>query len=459
LLRNNTASTADLNQLNTALLESFDPTTAGHDMFALASEIFPICRSITGDGVRETLRCLARHIPIKTHEVPSGTPAFDWRVPKEWNIRDAYIKNAAGERVLDFRANNLHVVSYSTPIHGFFELEALKAHITTLPDQPALIPYRTSYYQEDWGFCMAHNCLQALPEGIYEVLIDSSLESGSLTYGEFFHRGETEEEILFSAHVCHPSLANDNCSGIALLAILAKHVATLRTRYSYRFLFAPGTIGAIVWLSQNEHVVERVAHGLVVSCVGDAGGPTYKMSRRSDAPIDRAMAHVLRQEPSAQIVPFSPYGYDERQYCSPGFNLPVGLFQRSQFAAFPEYHTSGDNLDFIGPTHLTASYQMIASLLEVLENDAVMCNTSPKCEPQLGRRGLYAPVGGSTDGAEQAMALLWVLNLSDGSHSLLEIAERAGLSFVAINKAARRLAAHGLLAGPAAIPDAMRHVS
>jgi aminopeptidase-like protein len=440
-------------------LDIFDETAAGRDIFALASEIFPICRSITGNGVRETLRSIGRHIAVETHEVPTDTPAFDWRVPKEWNIRDAYIKNAAGERVLDFQASNLHVVSYSTPIHGWFDLDALKAHITTLPDQPDLIPYRTSYYRENWGFCMAHNQLEALSEGLYEVLIDSSLDDGSMTYGEFVHRGETDEEILLSAHICHPSLANDNCSGIALLTVLAKHVATLRTRYSYRFLFAPGTIGAIVWLSRNEGIAARIAHGLVVSCVGDGGGPTYKMSRRSDALIDRAMAHVLRREDTAQIVPFSPYGYDERQYCSPGFNLPVGLFQRSRFGEFPEYHTSGDNLELIGPTHLAASYRMIVTLLDVLENDAVMYNTSPKCEPQLGRRGLYAPVGGIADGTGQTMALLWVLNLSDGTNSLLDIAERAGLPFVVIHEAARRLAAHGLLVRPSAFPAAVRHVS
>lgn len=433
---------------STSLLEEFDAATTGRDVFTLAADIFPICRSITGNGVRETLRHLGRHIALETHEVPSGTPAFDWRVPKEWNIRDAFIKNRAGERVVDFRASNLHVVSYSTPIHGFFRLEELKAHISTLPDQPDLIPYRTCYYKEDWGFCMAHNRLQALPDDVYEVLIDSSLEHGSMTYGEYFHRGETSEEILFSAHICHPSLANDNCSGLALLTYLAKHLSALRTRYSYRFIFAPGTIGAIVWLSRNEHRVSRIAHGLVVSCLGDAGGPTYKMSRRGDATIDRAMAHVLRHaSASPQIAAFYPYGYDERQYCSPGFNLPVGLFQRSRFATFPEYHTSGDNLDLIRPEHLAASYRMIATLVEVLENDTYMQNMAPKCEPQLGRRGLYSPVGGSTDGADQAMTLLWVLNLSDGTHSLLDIAERAGLSFAAVHQAARRLEEHGLLAG------------
>jgi aminopeptidase-like protein len=426
--------------------ERLSGAVTGQDIYQLVAQIYPICRSITGDGVRETLRCLQRHIALQVHEVPSGTQAFDWTVPREWNIRDAYIKNAAGERVLDFRACNLHVMSYSTPVQGRFRLDELKRHIHSLPEQPDAIPYRTSYYRDDWGFCMAHRDLQALADDVYEVLIDSSLKDGSLTYGEYVHRGQTDEEILLSAHVCHPSLANDNCSGVALLTCLAEHLAALETRYTYRFIFAPGTIGAIVWLSRNEQLVSRVSHGLVVSGVGDHGGPTYKRSRRGNSAIDRAMAHVLRHAaPSARIVDFSPYGYDERQYCSPGFDLPVGLFQRSQFATFPEYHTSGDNLDFVRPEHLAASYRMIVTALDVLEGEAYMRNRVPKCEPQLGKRGLYASIGGETAGAGQAMALLWVLNLSDGTHSLLDIAERSDLPFAVIRRAARRLEEQALL--------------
>lgn len=422
-----------------------DPRT-GHEIYELAAGIYPICRSITGSGVRETLRYLERHIPLETHEVPSGTAAFDWIVPREWNIRDAYIKNSKGERVLDFHASNLHVMSYSTPVRGYFQLSDLKPHIFTLPEQPELIPYRTSYYKEAWGFCMAHSRLQTLSDGIYEVMIDSTLEDGKLTYGEYCLRGETDEEILLSAHICHPSLANDNCSGLALLTCLAKHLAGRRTRYTYRFIFAPGTIGAIVWLSRNEHLVSRIVHGLVVSCVGDRGGPTYKRSRLGDCAIDRAMAHVLHHTaPAANLVDFSPYGYDERQYCSPGFNLPVGLFQRSQFATFPEYHTSGDNLDLIRPEHLSSSYRIIVSVLDILESDQRMWNTNPKCEPQLGSRGLYSSTGGTNQGPGQAMALLWVLNFSDGMHSLFDIAERAGIRFEVIHEAACRLRDEGLL--------------
>ncbi len=432
--------------MSVSFQELFADPASGEEIYNLAAEIFPICRSITGDGVRRTLRHLGRHIPLDVHEVPTGTPAFDWTVPREWNIRDAYIKNANGERVVDFQACNLHVVSYSTPVRGYFRLDDLKPHIFTLPEQPELIPYRTSYYKESWGFCMAHNRLQALPDGIYEVVIDSTLEDGSLTYGEYCHAGESDEEILLSAHICHPSLANDNCSGLAVLTHLASRLAGRRTRYSYRFIFAPGTIGAIVWLSRNEHRVSRIAHGLVVSCIGDGGGPTFKRSRRGDSAIDRAMTHVLRHgELAARMLDFSPYGYDERQYCSPGFNLPVGSLQRSQFATFPEYHTSGDNLDFIRPEHLASSLQMIGAALDVLENDAHMLNLKPKCEPQLGKRGLYSAMGGASDGPNQAMALLWVLSFSDGGHSLLDIAERCGMPFGAIREASHRLEEAGLL--------------
>jgi aminopeptidase-like protein len=418
----------------------------GEEIYALAAEIFPICRSITGAGVRTTLAHLARHIDLTVHEVPSGTPVLDWTVPQEWTIREAYIQGPAGERVVDFRANNLHVLNYSAPVRARLPLAELRAHIFTLPEQPDLIPYRTSYYSPAWGFCMAHRQLEALAEGDYDVVIDSTLADGALTYGEFFHRGKTEEEVLLSSHVCHPSLANDNCSGLALLTLLAARLSRRRTRLSYRFLFAPGTIGAITWLERNREMLPRIRHGLVVSCVGDGGGPTYKRSRRGDAAIDRAMAHVLRHEaPSAEVIDFFPYGYDERQFCSPGFNLAVGSFQRSQFGTFPEYHTNADNLDFIRTEHLGDSYRLIAGALDVLERDRVYRNTQPFGEPQLGRRGLYAAFGGDKHAASRNMAMLWVLNLSDGGQSLLDIAERAGMPFAVIADTADRLQEHGLI--------------
>jgi aminopeptidase-like protein len=434
--------------MTTALLleEEFQDRAAGEAIFALASDIFPICRSITGDGVRATLGHLSRHIDLEVHEVPSGTKVFDWTIPREWNITDAYIKAESGERVVDFRRSNLHVLQYSTPVRAKMRLSELKKHIFTLPEQPDLVPYRTSYYAERWGFCMAHAQLAALADGTYEVVIEASLQDGSLTYGEYLHRGSTEQEVLLSTHICHPSLANDNCSGLALLTYLAKRLARVPTRYSYRFLFAPGTIGAIAWLALNEKHLSRIRHGLVISGVGDAGGPTYKKSRRGDALIDRAMAHILRRAAVApRIVDFFPYGYDERQYCSPGFDLPVGSFQRSQFGTYPEYHTSGDNLGFIHADHLRESYAIIVAALEILEHDWRPVSRQPKCEPQLGRRGLYAPLGGDSREAARSMALLWVLNLADGHHGLLDIAERANLPFRTVAEAARRLRAGGLL--------------
>ncbi len=432
---------------------SLAPLTAnggiGEDIYALAAEIFPICRSITGDGVRKTIDLLGRHVPFQHHEIPTGTAVLDWEIPKEWNITDAYIKNAQGERVVDFHGSNLHVLNYSAPVRRRMSFSELEAHIFTVPNQPDLIPYRTSYYKDAWGFCMSHHQLAELGNagGEYDVVIESRLEPGALTWGEYLHVGESSDEVLLSAHVCHPSLANDNCSGLALLTVLARELAGRRTRLSYRFVLVPGTIGSIAWLATNEASLGRIKHGLVVSCVGDAGGPTYKRSRRGDALIDRAMTHVLRASAtSPNLLDFFPYGYDERQYCSPGFDLPVGLFQRSQFATFAEYHTSADNLDFIRAEHLATSFHWIVQTLDILERDRCLVNLCPRGEPQLGRRGLYGAIGGDRDAWTQNMALLWTLNLSDGKHSLLDIAERANLSFEVIASVAAILEGHSLLA-------------
>jgi aminopeptidase-like protein len=417
----------------------------GEQIFALAAKIYPICRSITGDGVRKTLHELSAHVDLQVHEVPTGTRVFDWTIPREWNIRDAYIKDARGEKIVDFARSNLHVVSYSVPVRKKISLAELRKHVHTLPAKPDVIPYRTSYYIEDWGFCMTHNLLESLRDELYEVVIDSTLTDGFLTYGEYLHRGDIEDEFLLSAHICHPSLANENCSGLALLTYLAKRLAGVRTRYSYRFIFAPGTIGAITWLARNQDKVHRIKHGLIVSMVGDGGGPTYKKSRRGEAYIDRAVTHVLRHSGmTPEVVDFSPYGYDERQYCSPGFNLPIGLFQRSMYGACPQYHNSADDLNFISADHLSESYRLIADIFEVIENDSAYRNTMPECEPQLGKRGLYD----SSDSAEARsnnLSLLWMLNMSDGEHSVLDIAERADIPFAILHEAARILEKGGLL--------------
>ncbi len=419
----------------------------GLEIHRLMAELFPICRSITGDGLRRTLDILRHRIPLEVHEIPSGTPVFDWTVPKEWNIRDAYVKDPQGRKIIDFRRSNLHVVSYSPPVHATMTLGELKKRLYTLPGHPDWIPYRTSYYEEDWGFCLSHNQYLALEEGHYEVVIDSTLREGSLTYGELYLKGESEEEILFSAHACHPSLANDNLSGVGLATILARDLASGPHRYSYRFLFIPGTIGAITWLSLNEEKVWRIKAGLVLTGVGDRGDIVYKKSRRGDAEIDRAAAHALKHSGrSFRLLEFHPYGYDERQYCSPGFNLPVGRLSRTPHREYPEYHTSADDLGFVIPEALEASYETLRSIIDVLEGNRAYLNQNPKGEPQLGRRGLY-----SSAGADE-LALLWVLNLSDGGHSLLDIADRAGLPFLSVFEAARRLFAAGLLVescGPA----------
>lgn len=419
---------------------------SGASLYALVAELYPICRSITGEGLRRSLSILSRHVPLAIHEVPSGTPVFDWIIPREWRIREAFIETETGRRVLSLADSTLHVVSYSSPVDATLPLHELRQHIHTLPGQPELIPYRTSYYAEGWGFCMAQAALDALPEGIYRARIDSEFVDGSLTYGEYLHRGTSEQEVLFSAHACHPSLANDNCSGMAVLAHLAARLAGRRTRYSYRFLFAPGTIGAIAWLARNRDGVHRVRHGLVVAGVGDAGAPTYKRSRRGDAPIDAVMAHLLRHHgAAARLRDFSPYGYDERQFCSPGFDLPVGLLQRSPFGEFPEYHSSADNLDFVRPEQLAGALALIEEAIGILEQDRRLRNTLPFCEPQLGRRGLYAAIGGDADAARRNLAMLWLLNQSDGTRSLLEIAERSGLPFGTLAATATILEREGLL--------------
>jgi aminopeptidase-like protein len=418
----------------------------GAELHELVARLFPICRSITGDGVRETLAILAERVPLEVHEVPTGMQVLDWTVPKEWNVRDAYVADADGRRVIDFRASNLHVLGYSVPVRTRLPLAQLREHLFTLPEQPALVPYRTSYYAETWGFCLSEELLRELPEAEYEVCIDSTLEAGSLTYGELYLPGATDDEVLVYTHTCHPSLANDNLSGVVVAASLAEELARRDRTLSYRFVFAPGTIGSITWLARNEERLPLIRHGLVLAGVGGAGPPTYKRSRRGDAPIDRAFAHLPGgRGGGAEIRDFSPWGYDERQFCSPGFDLPVGRLSRTPHGEYPEYHTSADDLSFVRAESLADSRRLCLDVFELLERDRVYRNLSPKGEPQLGRRGLYGSLGGDPDRSTE-LALLWVLNLSDGRHSLLQIAERSGLSFDAVARAADALVQHDLLA-------------
>jgi len=408
------------------------------DLHGLVRELFPINRSLTGAGVRETLAILARHVQLEVREVPSGTAVLDWQVPLEWNIRSATIRALDGRCLVNFADHNLHVVGYSKPIHKEVSRAELAEHVHTLPDQPELIPYRTGYFADDWGFCMPDNLWQTMQDEAYRIDIDSDLSPGSLTYGELFLPGELSDEVLITAHICHPSLANDNLSGIAVAVALAMRQARLPRRLGYRFLFIPATIGAITWLARNESELGKIRHGLVLTCIGDTGPFHFKQSR-SGAPIDNAVAHILRHSGHPyEIVPFNPYGYDERQFCSPAFDLPMGCLMRSVHGTFPQYHTSADNPGFVKPQALNQSYEVVASLLDLLDANWMYARTDGRGEPQLGRRGLYRAIAGQKEaGGASQMDLLWLLNLADGKHNLLEMAERAGIPFGRLQKAVR----------------------
>ena len=420
----------------------------GDDLLGLVRELWPLPRSITGDGVRETLGLIGERIPLAVTEVPTGTHVLDWEIPNEWNLNEAWIEDESGVRVIDTARSNLHVVGYSRPVDLELSREELLDHVHTLPDRPQLVPYKTSYYQETWGFCMSHEQLTALPRGRYRVHIDTRLAPGGLTYAECVVPGHSTREVLVSSHVCHPSLANDNLSGISVATGLAEALLRgPRPRYTYRFLFIPGTIGSITWLAGHEAVVGRIAHGVVLSGVGDRGPLTWKRSRRGDAVVDRAAAHVLAElDPDHAVLEFTPYGYDERQFCSPGFDLPVGRLSRTPHGTYPEYHTSGDDLDFVSARQLGGALRALATIVTVLEGDGTYRNTNPKGEPQLGRRGLYRTIGGGIESESAEMALLWVLNQSDGKHSLLDIAIRSSLPFRVVRRAADALLEANLLA-------------
>jgi aminopeptidase-like protein len=415
-------------------------------MQELIRRLYPICRSITGDGVRMSLALIDEVLPLAVHEVASGTRVLDWSVPPEWNIRDAWIRDMKGHKVVDFQASNLHVVNYSTPIRRRISMEELEGHLHSMPDRPDWIPYRTSYYAENWGFCLTHKQLEGMQDAEYEIFIDSTLEPGALTYAEHVVPGESNDELLISAHVCHPSLANDNLSGIAVAVELAKRLAEAPLRHSVRFLFAPGTIGAITWLARNRRQVTKIRGGLTLVCLGDEHPLTYKRTVFGDAEVDRAASHALAAAGVRHgVVDFSPYGYDERQYNAPGFRVPMGSLMRGRHGEFAEYHSSADDLDFVSDAQLEESVEAALSILRTLDANRTYKNLAPYGEPQLGSRGIYRAMGGDSDPAELQLAMLWLLNLSDGDHDLLTIAERAGIALETLTAAADLLARHDLL--------------
>lgn len=427
----------------------------GSSLHALVAELFPICRSVAGPGVRQTLALLGRRIPLEVTEVPSGTRVFDWTVPKEWRIRDAHISDPSGRRVVDFRDCNLHVVNYSIAVDRQLTLQELRPHLHADPARPDVIPYRTAYYRDDWGFCLRQRDLDALPDQLYRVKIDADHVEGALTYGECVVPGASEQEVLVSAHICHPSLANDNLSGVAVAAHLAMWAAQAPRRFTYRFLFAPATIGALCWLDRNFHRRRLVRHGLVLTLLGDEGGLSYKRSRRGDAEIDRAAMHVLAgRGRSAAVTPFTPFGYDERQYGSPGFDLPVGRLMRTPHEKYIHYHGSGDNLEAVTPKQLADSFAACVELFEILERNLVYRRRDPFGEPQLGRRGLYSQALRGADRSQFEQAVLWMLNQSDGRCDLLSIAERSQLPPHFLHQAAVALAEADLLEADPPAPAA-----
>jgi aminopeptidase-like protein len=418
---------------------------SGSDLLAFATQLYPICRSITGNGVRETLRLIGTHIDLVRHEVPSGKSVFDWEVPPEWNIEDASVVDPDGRKIVDFSAHNLHILNYSEPVEASLTLDELRPKLHSLPDHPDWIPYRTSYYRRQWGFCLRHNQLQALRPGHYQVRVEGSLAPGALSYAECVLPGRLKDEVLFFTHICHPSLANDNTSGMAVATALAAWVAGQTTRLSYRFVFAPGTIGSLCWLKRNEQRLGRVRHGLVLGLLGDPADWTYKCSRRGDCEIDQVVPYVIRSmAPGSSAIPFEPYGYDERQLCSPGFDLPVGRLTRSVNSGYPQYHSSADDLSLLSGERLQQSLEACQRIIDILESNRRFVNMLPKGEPRLGKRGLYGTVGGRSP-ADRERAMLWLLNQSDGRTSLLDIAARSGIAYGDTRLAADELAAAGLL--------------
>lgn len=430
------------------LVHASDLTDEGSTMYGWAQDLFPICRSITGEGVRESLGYFQRIVPeLEIKSIASGTPVFDWTVPKEWRIRSAYIKDPHGKIIVDFADSNLHVVGYSTPVHKTLSLQELEGHLYSLPNMPDAIPYVTSYYAERWGFCLTHEQRQSLEEGDYEVFIDSELFDGVLNYGEVLIPGETEKEILLSTYICHPSLANNELSGpIVTTGLINKIKAIPNRKYTYRVLFLPETIGSISYLSQHlQHLQQQVEAGFVLTCIGDERNYSYLSSRQENTLADRAAIHTLEH----MVDDFKRYdflqrGSDERQYCAPGVDLPVCSLMRTRYGDYPEYHTSLDNLDLISNQGLAGGLAMAFNAVNLLEQNATY-EVTVKCEPQLGKRGLYPTVSDMSQDYSDVQKLTNFIAYCDGTRDLMAIADKISVSAFELMKTAALLEKEGLL--------------
>jgi aminopeptidase-like protein len=410
--------------------------------------LFPITRSLTGNGNRRTLEILGEIVEFKINEVPSGTKCFDWVVPPEWNVVDAWVKNISGKKIIDYKTNNLHLMGYSVPVHKKMDLGELKQHLYSDTTMPNAIPYVTSYYKKNWGFALADKHLKLLTEDEYEVFIDSSFkQDGSMTYGEAYIRGDSDKEILFSTYICHPSLASDNLSGPLVVAFIYEKLKKMKLKFSYRFLYMPETIGSIYYLSKyGEQLKKNLLSGFVVTTIGDNGKFSYKKSRQGNALCDRAAELVLTQtEKDFNIIDFFPRGSDERQYCSPGFDMPIGSLMRTPYGMYSHYHTSKDNKDYIDFNSMVDSIDKYLKIVEVMETNAWYVNQNPYCEPHLEKYKLYSSVGAKKKAASFDCAISWVLNYSDGNFDLIDIALKSKLNYDIIVKSAKELVQAGLL--------------